>query len=303
MNDNKSLKKAYWALAFVSFFWGTTFLASRIGVREIPGLFLASLRHLISGAIICGFFWWKGYRIPDIKIFKKIALQGFLMLSLSNGLMTWSVQYISSGLAAIIASTIPLLTVFFSYFVSGSFSFNRTLLLGLLIGFGGITLIFYEYLLDLLNPEFTFGLVLAFLSVLPWAYGTVYFSKHKPNVHFLFSVGLQMLVSGFLLIVVCYSFDMTVNVFVLNWASISSLVYLILIGSILSYAAYIYSMAHLPPSQSSIYAYINPIVAVFLGWLLLNERMNFSIFLGTAITIFGIYLVNNGVKKSMKLKL
>src|SRR5262245_23864741 len=113
MNSIKK-NKALVALCIVSFFWGTTYLASRIGAQEMPGLFLAALRQFISGSILLTLFLLRGYSIPDKTTLKKIFIQGLLMLCIGNGLSTWAVQYITSGLAAVIAALIPLLVVLFS---------------------------------------------------------------------------------------------------------------------------------------------------------------------------------------------
>jgi len=112
------LKKAYAALVIVSFFWGTTYIASRIGARYMPGLFIAGVRQFLSGAILVGFFLARGYKIPGWNILKKISLQGILLLCIANGLLTWSLEYISSGLAAIIAALVPLFITLFSVWLS-----------------------------------------------------------------------------------------------------------------------------------------------------------------------------------------
>ena len=110
----KEMTKAYVALGLVSFLWGTTYIASKVGATHIPGLFVSGLRQLSSGIIMVGFFMLKGYRIPDWSILKKISIQSILLICLANGLLTWSLEYISSGLAAIIAALVPLFVTIFS---------------------------------------------------------------------------------------------------------------------------------------------------------------------------------------------
>src|SRR5260221_10655812 len=142
----KELKKAYIALAIVSFFWGTTYIASRIGAKYMPGLFVAGVRQFLSGAILVSFFLAKGYKLPSWDVLKKISLQGILLLCVANGLLTWSLEYISSGLAAIIAALVPLFITLFTIWLSKCAKITRWMIAGIIIGFAGVLTIFYDYL-------------------------------------------------------------------------------------------------------------------------------------------------------------
>jgi drug/metabolite transporter (DMT)-like permease len=298
MNSNHN--RALVALAIVSFFWGTTYLASRIGAQEMPGLFLAALRQFISGTILLAYFLLRGYSIPDRSTLVKILTTGFFMLCLGNGLSTWSVQYITSGLAAIIAALIPLLIALFSVLFLKNVLFTKKMLLGLLIGLAGIAAIFYEYLDQLLNPEFAFGILLNLVAIACWAFGSVYIAKNTLKIDVLYGVAWQMFLSGIIMLPLSYLIGQSMNLRDINTAAIYSLAYLIVIGSILSYGAYVYAINHLPPSQASLYAYINPIIAVFLGWLILHEKLNANVGFGTVVTLAGVFIVNNEFKKQVK---
>lgn len=299
--NSSSGNKALIALAIVSFFWGTTYLASRIGAQEMPGLFLAALRQFISGSILLIYFLaFRRYVVPDRTTLRKVFTQGFFMLILGNGLSTWSVQYISSGLAAIIAALIPLLVVLFSIMMLKNASFTRNMILGLVTGLAGITAIFYEYLSDLLNPDYAFGLILNLVAISCWAFGTVYTSKNKLQIDVLYGVGWQMFLSGCIMLPLCFILGQTSDLSGVHLDGYLSLAYLIIIGSLLCYSAYVYAIKYLPPARATIYAYINPIIAVFLGWLILDERLNLNVGFGTAITVMGVYLVNNEFRKQVK---
>lgn len=299
--NSTSNNKALIALAIVSFFWGTTYLASRIGAQEMPGLFLAALRQIISGSILLIWFvGFKRYSLPDKTTLRKIFTQGFFMLVIGNGLSTWAVQYISSGLAAIIASLIPLLVVLFSILLLKNASFTRNMLIGMFVGLAGIAAIFYEYLDDLLNPDYAFGLMLTLIAISCWAFGTVYTSKNNLKINLLYGVGWQMFLSGIIMLPISLLLGQTTNLFEVSANAFYALAYLIVIGSLLCYSAYVYAIKHLPPARATIYAYINPIIAVFLGWLILDERLNLNVGFGTAITIVGVYVVNNEFRKQLK---
>ena len=294
---NKQLKKGYIALAIVSFLWGTTYIAARIGAQHMPGLFVAGLRQFSAGVIMVSFFLMKGYKIPDWNSMKRISIQGILLLCLANGMVTWSVEYISGGLAAIIAALVPILITVFSIGLLKNAKFTGLMIGGLLIGFAGVILIFYDYISQLANKSFLFGVALAFLGTVSWAFGTVYGSRKKLPVDILFNVGLQMLIAGMVTLVICGLSGKYVNPIHAGLVSWYALLYLVVFGSLIAYSAYVFAISKLPPTLVSIYAYINPIVAVLLGWVLLNEKLNSMMIFGTLVTLGGVYLVNKEFKK------
>ncbi len=293
----KDLHKAYLALGLVSFFWGTTYIASRIGAQHMPGLFVSGVRQFLSGSILVGFFLLKGYKIPEWKVLKRISVQSIFLLCLANGLLSWSVEYITGGLAAIIAALVPLFIVLFTVGLSKCAKITRWMIVGLVVGFIGVLTIFYDYLGQLQNRSFLFGVILALLSTLSWSFGTVYTSKQKPPIDILFSVGLQMLIAGIVVLIVCGITGKYINPVSAGYQSWLAISYLVVFGSLVAYSAYVFAISKLPATLVSVYAYINPVVAVLLGWLLLSERMNANMLLGTIITLGGVYLVNHEFKK------
>jgi drug/metabolite transporter (DMT)-like permease len=293
----KELQKGYTALIVVSFFWGTTYIASRIGAQHMPGLFVSGVRQFTSGLIMVSFFLLKRFQLPTKSDLKKISLQGIFLLCIANGLLTWSLEYISSGLAAIISALVPLFIALFSIMISKCAKVTRLMMVGLLIGFVGVLAIFYNYIEQFGNRQFIIGIVLALLAVLAWSFGTVYTAKQKISIDILFNVGLQMLIAGSVMLVICFSSGKYVNLANTGHATWYALLYLIFFGSLLAYSAYVIAITNLPPTLVSIYAYINPVVAVALGWLLLQEKMNASMVFGTIIVLSGVYLVNREFKR------
>lgn len=224
-------------------------------------------------------------------------MQSIFLLCIANGLLTWSVEYISGGLAAIIAALVPLFIAIFTVGLSKCAKITRWMLVGLIVGFAGVVTIFYDYLGQMQNKSFLFGVVLALISTLSWSFGTVYSSKQKPPIDILFNVGLQMLIAGILVLAVCGITGKYVNLGNVGQDSWLALSYLIVFGSLVAYSAYVFVIGKLPPTQVSVYAYINPIVAVLFGWLLLAEKMNVNMIIGTIITLTGVWLVNHESKK------
>ncbi|HEU4902939.1 MAG TPA: EamA family transporter [Flavisolibacter sp.] len=293
-------RKAYVALGLVSFFWGTTYLASKISAQHIPGLFVAGVRQFVSGLLLVGYFKGRGYHWPDKKSLATITVQGFFLLCISNGLLTWAMEYIDSGLGAIIAGLVPLFVALFSILLLRFARFTPLMVAGLVIGFGGIVTIFYEHFARLVNSRYAFGVTLALIATLSWSFGTVFASRYKPKTDILFGVGLQMLIAGCIMLATCGLSGKYANLLKADSSALWGLLYLIVIGSLLTYSAYVFAVSKLPPTQVSVYAYINPIVAIFLGWLILKEHMSLNVVTGTLITLGGVWLVNREFKKQQR---
>ncbi len=287
--------KAFFALALVCFLWGTTWLASKEGVRHMPPLQMAGLRQLLGGLCYVLFFLIKGERWPNVKEWQSIIVLSFLNFLLANGLSTWGLKYISSGLGAIMGAIFPLWLV-----VIGLFSVQSKMpvkaIIGLLLGFGGVCIIFYEHLQDFLNPDFRLGIFLSLIATWGWAFGTIYTKKHAANFNPYFSIGLQMMISGIALSGFSHSFTDTIPVTDIPWQSWAAIIYLVVFGSVISFIAYLYALQNLSTEQASLYAYINPIVAILLGWLIFSERLTMFIAVGGLVALLGVYLVNKAYK-------
>lgn len=288
--------KAIFALALVCFFWGTTWLASKEGVKHMPALQLAGIRQALGGLCYLLFFMLKGIRWPQGREWTSIIILSFLNFMLSNALSTWGVKYISAGLGSIIGAIFPLWLVIIGVVMAKTKIHYKTLI-GLLAGFAGICVIFYEHLHDLLNPDFRLGIFLSLASTWSWAFGTIYTKKQAAHFNPYFSLGLQMAISGSALFLFTYVSGNTVPLAAIPWQSWAAIGYLVLFGSVISFIAYLYALQNLPTDQVSMYAYINPIVAILLGWMLFGEKLTIFIFWGALITLYGVYLVNKAAVK------
>src|SRR5262245_22817943 len=189
--------KAIFALAMVCFFWGTTWIASKEGVRNdrIHPLYMSAIRQLLGGTCFILFFISKGQRWPQGREWRSVLILSFLNFLLSNGLSTWGLKYISSGLGAIIGAIFPLWLVIIGLFTAG----NRMpfkAVLGMILGFSGICIIFYEHLADFFHLDFLKGIVLSLIATWSWAFGTLYTKKEAVSFNPYFSLGLQMVISS-----------------------------------------------------------------------------------------------------------
>ena len=169
--------------------------------------------------------------------------------------------------------------------------------MGILLGFSGICVIFYDHLKDFLDPEFRLGIFLSLASTWSWAFGTLYTKKHAVNFNPYFSLGLQMVISAIVLTTISSATGNSIPIGSFPWQVWAAIAFLVIFGSVISFIAYLYALQNLPTEQASLYAYINPIVAVLLGWMIFEEKLTGFIIVGTLITLYGVYLVNKSAAK------
>jgi len=279
------------ALAMVSFVWGTTWVVSKQGVAHMSALQMAGIRQIIGGSCYLLYFILKKYPLPSKSDFFTLVILSLLNFVLSNGLSTWGVKYISAGLASLIGAIFPLWIVIIGL-VSNKVKPPKMAISGVLLGFSGICVIFYNHLGDFINPDFRFGLILSLIATWSWAFGTIFTKKHAKVFNPYFGLGFQMLLAGLILTFVSGLDSAYVPISDIPAISWFAIFYLVIFGSVIGFICYLYALQHLPTEQTSIYAYINPIVALFMGWIFLGETLSITIFLGGAITLIGIFLVN-----------
>ncbi len=295
-NNTKPPVKAYIALAIVCILWGTTYLAIRIGVAYVPGFMMAGIRNTLAGIITFGYFLIKGEKFPKGSLLKILIIRSILMIVIGNSTVHWAEQYISSGIAAIIAAIVPLWMVIDTMLLFKSYHVKRRAVLGLLLGFLGILAIFYEHISDFADPAYTWGIVVMIIASLGWSLGSVYSSFNPIKANPIYAAGFQMLFAGIVSIIISIVIGEDVNILHIPIEGILSILYLVIFGSLLAYNAYLYALSKLSPMQVSIYAYINPIVAVLLGWLVLDEKITLTMMLAMSVTLGGVYLVNSTTK-------
>lgn len=286
------------ALCWISFFWGTTWIASKEGVKHMPALQLAAIRQFIGGLLYISFFLFKKTPWPKGKQWKTIIILSILNFVLSNGLSTWGIKYISSGLGAIIGAIVPLWIVIITFFRGERLA--RLTVIGLIISFGGVCVIFYDHLSDFMEADFRLGIFLSLIATLTWAFGTLYTKKKAASFNPYFSLGLQMFISSILLFAYNGATGTSVSLSAIPAISWWSIAYLVVFGSVLTFIAFIYALQNLPAEISSVYAYINPIIAVILGAVIFGEVLNAAIAIGGGVTLFGLYMVNYSLRKERK---
>lgn len=285
--------KLYLALFCVAFFWGTTFLGIRIGIETIPPFLLAGIRNLISGFIIFFYLLLQRKLEPiNPRQFLRAFILSIMMIVLANGLTTYSEKYITSGLASLISTLSPFFVLILNL-ILGNEKLSIKTTLGILLGMFGIFLIYQNSLSDLLNPEYRQGVFAILIAVLMWAIGTIITKKGSENsLTMLMNVSVQMIIAGIILTAI--QFILTPTISTENWSlrSVLAMVYLAVFGSVVGYVAYSYLITQMSSTKVSVLSYVNVVVALFLGWLILDETITSRIIIAASLIIGGVFIVN-----------
>lgn len=292
----RDLTVAYIALGAICLIWGTTYLALRIAVLHFPPLLFTAIRQSAAGFLLLSFMLLvMKQKRPSIDHILKQAIGGFFLISMGNGLVAWAEMEIPSGIAAIICALMPIVVILINVSVNREEKPTLPIVGGVLLGIAGILIIFSEHLNEFSKTEYWVGIILILLAIVGWAAGSIWIKKQSHDSNPFVNAGLQMFFGGMLLYPFSLIFD---DLSTVHWGaeSVYSMVYLIIFGSIIAYASYLYALKKLPMTIVSLYAYINPLVAVVLGWLVLDEKLNGIIGIGILVTVVGVYIVNQGYR-------
>jgi drug/metabolite transporter (DMT)-like permease len=290
-------QKAYIALTATSIIWGTSWVASKIGIQRVPALEIASIRQFIAGVLFLSFFLLKGQKLPTPKQFLWLTLMALLLFVSANGIATLALKTIPSGMGSLISALYPLSVVIIERLFFRNTRITTITFAGLLLGIGGIAIVFYDNAFANHTEGYAWGVVLSMIAMLSWSIGTIILARTKLKMNAYYAAGWEMLISScILMIMLLISGDMmpVSQIPLQSWGAIA---YLVIASNIIAFVAFIYTMKHLEPALAAIYAYINPIITIFVGYLLVNERITWKIIIGSVITLSGVYLVNQSLKK------
>lgn len=273
--------------------WGSTYLAIRVGVLEMPPLLMAAIRFLVAGALLYGWTVWRGERTPSARQWASVSLLAFLVFAVDYGLVFWAEQRVPSGVTAIMMATIS------AFMALAEIVFLRTqrltlrLSLALLIGLGGVAVLVSRSLDLGGTPIDPAGAVALLVGAVAWAVASVFaLTQPLPDSKFM-SSGAQMLLGGVMLLITSF----TVGEFrdfhpmVISAAAWFSLLYLIVPGSIVAYTAYVWLLHHESPTRVGTYAYVNPVVAVIVGYFLGGEALDLRTVLGALFVLISVVMI------------
>lgn len=295
MQRRSSSAVIIFAFAAVYVFWGSTYLAIRYAIETLPPFLMAATRFLIAGAILFTWAALSGERIRDaLSQWPKALLIGGLLLLCGNGGVTWAEKYIATGLAALLVASEPLWVVMLNWGITRRRP-NARVLLGVLIGLAGVALLVSDGLTgadagsnrDLMSA----GVVL--LAAFSWAAGSVY-ANHRPiRASTSMASGMQMFGGGLLLLVLALVTGDHNRLSLANasWLSIGAVGYLIVFGSLVGFTAYSWLLRNVTPARAATYAYVNPVVAVLLGWFLASEPLTLRMLIAAAVIVGSVVLI------------
>jgi drug/metabolite transporter (DMT)-like permease len=290
---------AYGAWLSVCFLWGTTYLAIRVGLETLPPMLFAGLRFLTAGALLFSFvYFWQGKRLPKGREWLYQSVIGLMLLGIGNGMVVLAEQWVPSGPAALLVATSPFWVVGLERFFRDGERVSRPAIVGLLIGFGGLALLVAPNLYGaMLNSYYLLGALAIQLGCASWSAGSVYSKHHQTDLPPLMAAAVQMLIAGVALTLVGTTLGEW-NRLHFSGRSFSAIAYLVVFGSIVAYGSYTYAIQKLPLSLVSMYSYINPIIAVLLGWAILSEPLGWRVWTATIIILAGVALVKTSPKRS-----
>ena len=283
---------AYAAWVAVCVIWGTTYLGIRVSLESMPPALMGGLRWTLAGALLAAYLVARGERLPPPSRWGSIVLLGFLLLGLGNGGVVFAEQWIPSGLAAVLVGTSPFWMSSVEACLPGGERLRLPVVVSLIIGFSGI--------LVLVWPELTFGtsgtrqflagVIALQIASLGWALGSSYSRRHTRADNVLGTTAYQMLAGGLLMILAGTVRGEWADLF-FTTRTATAFVYLSVIGSIGGFVAYTYALRHLPVSFVSLYAYLNPVIAVALGVLVLGEPFTSRMAIAALLVFAGVALV------------
>jgi len=285
-----TLRRAYLAWVIVCIVWGTTYLGIRIALETMPPMLMASFRWLAAGLLLLPILKARGEALPVRSQWPPIALLGLLMIGFGNGGVVWAEQTVPSGLTAVLVSGIPFWMTGIERVGFGGDPLSTRRVLGLILGFAGIVLLVWPELRVEHSSAFLIGVIATQLACFGWAIGSSIARRRHREESILAVTALQMIFAGVGLLAVALLIGEWPALSV-NARTGSALAYLILVGSLVGYLAYAYALRHLPVTVVSLYAYVNPVIAVALGTIVLSEPFSSRILIASAVVLAGIVLV------------
>jgi drug/metabolite transporter (DMT)-like permease len=283
--------KVILAFSAIYVIWGTTYLAIRFVIETMPPFCMMGCRFLTAGAILYMWARFKGNPQPRPEQWRTAAIFGTLLFFGGHGALTWSQQVLPSGVAALLVATAPIWMTLIAYFRNPVNGIPGRVILGLILGVSA--LVFLVEPTDLIGgqPVNIAGVSVLLIGTLSWCYGSVYSKYAGLPQNPLLASGMTMICGGALLALTGILTGETNRPFAVSGLSLLSLLYLILFGSIIAFTSYIWLLKKVSPAQVSTYAFVNPIIAVFVGWLAGGEALSVKILLASALMMAGVMAI------------
>lgn len=298
MSQKKDVKLIV-ALFAIAIVWGTTYLGIRIAVHTIPAWFVAGFRQVVASSVLLSILLYKKeFKWIGWKSLGRQILVASLMIIIANGMTTVAEESIPSGLTSLLTALSPII-VFLGSLVFGLQKPSLKGFIGVVIGFSGVAFIFRDGIGDILDPNYKTGITYLAVAISGWAAGTIYTKKyaHKSSNIFLdlfyqfaYAAVAQLIIASLV------SSDTDFNSW--TWQSMAAVVYLGVFGSVVGFFCYNYALKTVSATEVSILSYFNTIIAIFLGWLILNETVTYDLLIATVLIILGVFITNYKKKEA-----
>ncbi|NQV77133.1 MAG: EamA family transporter [Lutibacter sp.] len=276
--------------------WGSTYLLNKIAVTELPPFMLASMRFITAGILIFIIAKIIGFKLKiTLKQFANTVIAGFLFLSFGNGVFVWALRYVDSGFAALEVSAQPLVVLLMMRFFEGK-KIKLMSVVGTILGIIGIYLLVSQK--DIVTQEGTMlGIVMIFTCMISWSYGSLFVAKADLPSNFFVNTGYQMITGGIMLLIASLLFG-EVWIFPTEWSHRVqlSMLLLIIFGAIVAFTAFNYLLKTVSPDKVATSTYVNPIIALALGWYFLNEQITTQSIIAAVVLLTGVYFINTKKK-------
>jgi len=292
-------------LAFLCIYvvWGSTYLAIRYAVETIPPLVVAGLRHIVAGVVLLGWAYFRGYR-PTWREWRASVVLGFLYFVLGHGSLHWAETVVPSGWAALLIASEPIWIAVMAALVTHGERLTGKTVMGLLLGIAGVGLLVGEVSATGQHAV-VIGSVAILLGTLAWSVGVMYSLKAPLPRNAMARAGMPEIVGSLILLALA---GFTGEFSKLNLPAVTarswwSLLYLITFGSIITFTAYTWLLDHISPTLVSTHTYVNPVIAVLVGWLWAGEVVNWSVVGAGLLTLLAVFLISRGTGKTSDSKL
>ncbi len=281
------------AFALLYLIWGSTYLAIRISIETIPPLLMAGVRFLIAGAVLYAWERWRGARKPRAKEWCTAAIVGACLIFAGNGGVTYSEQFISSGLAAVLVATVPMFIALLSWAAGVTSRPRVPVWIGIAIATAGVTIIVRPGIVSSASHHDALGVGVLLAGSLLWSAGSVYAGRVRQESSPFIMAAMQM-ICGSVLLVLAGSVRgewQTMRIADITTASAGAMIYLIVAGSIVAFTAYLWLLRNVESTRVATYAYVNPVVAIFLGHVVAREEITLPLLIGSGFVIAGVALI------------
>jgi drug/metabolite transporter (DMT)-like permease len=286
------------AFAAIYLVWGSTYLAIRVVVETLPPFLSGAFRFLVAGAALIAFLAWRGVPLPTRAQWQHATVTGLLLLVGGNGLVVWAEKTIPSGLTALLIALTPVWFALLDWLRPAGARPQLKTVVGIVVGLGGVILLVSPQGPATRTASHWLGALAIIAAGISWASGSLY-SKYKPNnASPWMNSAAQMICGGAGLLMLALLFG---EPFTTDWSrvtgrSVVALGYLIVFGSWIGFSAYVFLLKYSTPSRASTYAYVNPVIALFLGWLLLDEIVTAQMIWGALVIVTGVVIITMSPK-------